>query len=220
MNKNKSSDFSNRMPIQKRIFDLKATLPPRVALVAVSKFKPIEAIQEAYGAGQRLFAESRPQELAAKAAALPSDIEWHFIGHLQRNKVDLVVGVASLIESVDSGRLLEAIGRQAVQKGIVQRVLLQVHIAQEESKQGFSQAEAIEWLQKPVDGIEIVGLMGMASLTDDQRQIGSEFMVLKNLFDRYPLSVLSIGMSGDWPLAVACGATQVRIGSAIFGERN
>ena len=208
------------MPISDRIFALKQSLPPSVQLVAVSKFKPSADVLEAYAAGQRAFAESRPQELAAKAAELPRDIEWHFIGRLQRNKVDLVVGTAVLIESVDSERLLEAISKEAVRRGTTQRVLIQVHIAQEESKQGFSEAEAKEILEKPFDGIEVVGLMGMATFTDDMGQVEREFKVLKQLFDRYPaLSVLSMGMSGDWPTAVACGSTEVRIGSAIFGTR-
>lgn len=221
MNKNKCSDFSNSMPIQERIFALKQLLPSSVELVAVSKFHPNEAIRAAYAGGQRAFAESRPQELAAKVAALPQDIAWHFIGHLQRNKVDLVVGVADLIESVDSERLLAAVAKEAVKKGVTQKILLQIHIAQEESKQGFSAAEATEILNKTIDGIEVVGLMGMASFTQDQSQVRQEFGYIKSLFDRYTtLSVLSIGMSGDWPLAVECGATEVRIGSAIFGERN
>ncbi len=196
-------------------------LPKNVKLCAVSKFHPASCIEELYGVGHRIFGESRPQELAQKAAALPSDIEWHFIGHLQTNKVNLVVEHASLIESVDSGRLLSAISKEAVKQDKKVKVLLQLHIASEEAKQGFTEAEITEILSAPApEGVEIVGLMAMATYTSDEAQIKSEFLQAKSLYDKYPhFTTLSMGMSGDYPIAIECGANSVRIGSIIFGGR-
>lgn len=209
------------MTLTENLEFIKRTLPDGVTLCAVSKFHSAEAISQLYSAGHRVFGESRPQEFAAKAAELPRDIEWHFIGHLQTNKVGLVVPVAAVIESVDSERLLAAISKEAVRVGRVVDVLLQVHIAEEESKQGFSSDEirAILSCSAP-DGVRIVGLMGMATYTEDMEQVRREFLSLRALYDDFEgFTTLSMGMSGDYLMAVECGSTSVRVGSAIFGHR-
>ncbi len=209
------------MSIAQNFTQIASTIPSSVTLCAVSKFHPKEAIEEVYALGHRVFGESRPQELALKAELLPQDIEWHFIGHLQTNKAAVVVKYASLIESVDSHRLLSAISKEAQKAEKRVKVLLQMHIASEESKQGFSMGEIEEILaSEPLPNVEIVGLMGMASYTDDMEIVRGEFMELSSLYNRYPtLSVLSMGMSGDYTLAIECGSTNVRIGSSIFGSR-
>ena len=204
-------------------------LPSGVKLVAVSKFHPLSAILEAYSAGQRVFGENRPQEFAAKAVQLPQDIEWHFLGHLQTNKLKLVLPYASLVESVDSVRLLDAIEAWASRNGKTVRVLLEVHIGAEETKQGFSPDEVRDVLANAsgCPGIVFCGLMGMASHTDDEERIRADFDGIRQLFDSCRESFpgleafreLSIGMSGDWRIAVDYGATIVRIGTAIFGLR-
>lgn len=209
------------MPIRDNINRIKSTLPTNVALVAVSKFHPEAAILQAYEAGQRIFGESRPQEMAAKHASLPTDIEWHFIGHLQRNKISMISPFVALIHSVDSFRLLDELSKEAVRIGRTLKVLLQVHIAQETSKQGFTSSEIREIMSHPApQGIEIAGLMGMATYTDDLRVVHSEFEGLRSLFDEFSdLSILSMGMSDDYRLAIECGSNMVRIGSSIFGNR-
>ena len=214
------------MGIQSAISTLKNELPQDVKLVAVSKFKPVEDIMEAYACGQRAFGENRPQELASKAKALPSDIEWHFIGHLQTNKIKFVLPYASLIQSVDSERLLAAINSAAAASGKAVSCLLEVHIASEESKQGFSPEEVLELSRRFEDfpHVHLRGVMGMASLTEDREKIRREFRSLKQLSDAVRVSrpdfdQISMGMSGDWRLAVEEGATIVRIGSTIFGAR-
>lgn len=208
---------------------IRASLPEGVTLVAVSKFHPAEALQEAYDAGHRIFGESRPQEMAAKYRELPKDIEWHMIGHLQTNKVKYLAPFVSLIHSVDSLKLAETIDKEAARAGRVIDVLLQLHIAQEETKFGWNAAELEHFLQNgelsALKHIRIRGLMGMASLTDDTVQVSGEFRTLHNVFitfrEKYlpHMDVLSMGMSGDYPLAIAEGATMVRIGSSIFGAR-
>ena len=212
------------MSIESAIKGLEKELPPAVKLVAVSKFHPIEAIMEAYSCGQRAFGESRPQELAAKAAVLPSDIEWHFIGHLQTNKIKTVLQYAGLIESVDSEHLLKEIDSCAASMGKVADCLLELHISSEESKQGFSFEEAGELLARKDEftNVRIRGLMGMASFTDDTVTIRREFRRLKEFYDTISgraSEILSMGMSSDWRLAVEEGTNLVRIGTAIFGER-
>ena len=220
------------MSIGQEIIKINNELPSTVKLVAVSKFHPAECIAEAYEAGQRIFAESRPQELAAKVEVLPKDIEWHFIGHLQTNKLKMVVPYASLIHSVDSRKLLMEINKYAINKGLKARVLLEMFIAQEESKQGFSEEEIMEIVeeisQQPLEGIELCGLMGMASFTDDRQKVRSEFETLAAAFNRikevygsrFPeFKELSMGMSNDYPIAIECGSTLVRIGTRIFGSR-
>lgn len=210
------------MSIASNITSLRSELPSGVTLCAVSKFHPASAIGEAYAVGQRVFAESRPQEMAAKANELPPDIQWHFIGHLQTNKVAAIAPFVALIHSVDSLRLLDEISRVAIKIGRTIRVLLEVHIASEDSKQGFSEDEVRSILSVNAPrGTEIVGLMGMATYTDNVEQVSREFADLKRLFDEFEhLTVLSMGMSGDWRAAVEQGSNMVRIGSAIFGDRN
>ena len=214
------------MSIASAIRQLKQELPSTVQLVAVSKFKPAEDIREAYAAGQRIFGESRPQELAAKAQVLPPDIEWHFIGHLQTNKVKQVVPYATLIHSVDSQRLLAEIDRTARAMGKTVDILFEIHISGESSKQGFTpeEAEALAGQIGSYPSVRLRGVMGMASLTDDRERVRQEFRQLKSLADK--LSVIpgcdqvSMGMSDDWRIAVEEGTTLVRIGTFIFGKRN
>lgn len=198
-----------------------SALPKHVTLCAVSKFHSIESIETIYDAGHRIFGESRPQELKIKADVLPSDIEWHFIGHLQTNKVSIVVPIASLIESVDSCRLLDAISKEAIKIGRTVDVLLQVYVAQEQTKQGFSPDEVRDLLNREApDRVRIVGLMALATLTDDMDQVRTEFEAVGALFKQFPsLTTLSMGMSGDYQLAIECGSTSVRIGTAIFSQR-
>jgi pyridoxal phosphate enzyme (YggS family) len=204
-------------------------LPPEVKLVAVSKFHPTEDILEAYNAGQRRFGENRPQEFASKVVELPGDIEWHFIGHLQTNKLKLVLPYASLVESVDSQRLLDAIEKWGSEHDKVIDVLLEFHLGAEDTKGGFTEEE-IETILGGVEGpfshICFRGLMGMATNTDDVSVVEADFARIeafkKSLEDRYDLpdfTELSIGMSHDWPVAIRHGATIVRIGTAIFGPR-
>ena len=221
------------MTVQSEILKIKRELLPNVKLVAVSKFKPIEAIEEAYSCGQRLFGENRPQELMQKAMALPKDIEWHFIGHLQSNKLKMVLPYAHLIHSVDSEKLLFEIDKYAERLGIEKvNCLLQVHVAEEESKQGFSVDELLSFAEelsrlKPAH-ISIRGIMGMASFTDDRTQIESEFRLIKDCFNKIEscnysyfsdFKEISMGMSGDYKIAELAGSTLVRIGSQIFGSR-
>lgn len=213
--------------IQSRIEAIKSELPQGVRLVAVSKFHPLEAVQAAYSGGQRLFGESRVDELAQKSAAMPPDTCWHFIGHVQTNKLRrLMATPVSMIESVDSERLLRLISAEAERVGRSVGVLLQVHVAQEETKTGFLPEELLACAAecKDLPGIEIKGVMGMASNTDDAARIDADFAAIAAVAARLRQIVptateLSMGMSGDWPQAVAHGATLVRIGSAIFGPR-
>ena len=221
------------MSISSEIERLNKELPSTVKLVAVSKFNPSDAIMAAYQAGQRIFGESRPQELLQKVQELPGDIQWHFIGHLQTNKLKMVLPYASLIHSVDSERLLMEINKYAVKNGLKVKCLLELYVAQEESKQGFSKGELFQLLdklqQEPLEGVELCGLMGMASFVDDENQIRGEFTALRDTFDEvrekyistHPnFNELSMGMSGDYRIAVELGSTMVRIGTTIFGARN
>ncbi len=213
------------MSIAERILALKTELPAGVTLVAVSKFQPAEAILEAYAAGQRVFGESRAQELREKYEALPKDIEWHFIGTMQTNKVKLYAPFVALIQSVDSERALQVIQKEALKNSRTIDVLLEVHIAEEASKSGFSPAELEEYIAsgrwRELPNVRIRGLMGMATFTDDKTQIRREFAVLKSLFDCLNIAdgILSVGMTDDYPEALVSGSTMVRIGSAIFGAR-
>ncbi len=269
------SDRASLFMIQENLQTLLRALPAGVQLVAVSKFHPVERLMEAYQAGQRIFAESRPQELAAKVPQMPADVQWHFIGHLQTNKLKLVLPYVSLVQSVDSLHLLQAISTWAVANNTVIDILLELHLGAEETKQGFtedeilailsgagvssqthghprpckregptgvfgdgeaaqktnfgrgrSEAEAVcEDIPAPLNGIRIRGLMGMASNTEDMEQVEGEFARIEALYKRIKASgmegfdTLSIGMSGDWPVAVQHGATMVRIGTDIFGPR-
>ncbi len=203
-----------------------AALPAGVKLLAVSKFQPIGKLREAYVAGQKRFGESRADELAAKAAVLPADIEWHFIGHLQTNKVRRVVAHASIIESIDSERVLRAVSAEAVKAGRTVKILLQVHVAAEDTKTGFAPGEIEDAarLALTLPGIRVTGVMGMATNTDCTDRIVADFRAIADVGSRLrniipAASEVSMGMSGDWPLAVGQGATIVRIGSAIFGDR-
>ncbi|MBP5235279.1 MAG: YggS family pyridoxal phosphate-dependent enzyme [Bacteroidales bacterium] len=208
---------------------IKSELPSGVKLVAVSKFHPLEAILEAYQAGQTVFGENRPQELAAKAVQLPQDIEWHFLGHLQTNKLKMVLPYATLVQSLDSVHLLQAIDNWGSANDKVISVLLELHIGAEETKQGFHEEEILDILFHAEDykNIRFCGLMGMASHTDDQEVIHADFeridTFMAYLVDLFPelrdFNQLSIGMSDDWPIAVQHGSTMVRIGTAIFGAR-
>ena len=218
------------MTVSQSLLSIKSQLPSGVRLVAVSKFHPASSIMEAYEAGQRLFGENRPQELASKAPQLPSDIEWHFIGHLQTNKLKLVLPYVALVESVDSLHLLEAINTWALAAGRRIPVLLELHLGAEETKHGLTEDEIIGILADGAmyPGIEFKGLMGMATNTDDETVIEADFARIEALFERIRLEFpalsetfneLSIGMSGDWPIALRHGATLIRIGTAIFGER-
>ena len=217
------------MTIGSKIVALHASLPQGVRLVAVSKFHPVESLKEAYDAGQRIFGESRVQELLVKYEALPKDIEWQMIGHLQTNKVRQIVPFISLIQSVDSVRLAECINREAERIGRVVDILLEIHVAQEESKTGWRYDELETFLQgegfKSLKNIRVRGVMGMATNTDDEaviradfEQLASHYNALKPLFNDN-FDTLSMGMSDDYDVAIECGSTMVRIGSSIFGER-
>lgn len=222
------------MSITQNLTNIKSQLPAHVTLVAVSKTKPISDLMEAYEAGQRVFGENYVQELVDKHDQMPKDIEWHFIGHLQSRKAKLIVPFVSLIHGVDSLKLLEEINKQALKNNRVVDCLLQVHIAEEESKFGLDEQELDEILKQVQNdnenfkNIRIVGLMGMATFTDNLNQIEKEFKQLKTIFDKYKqidtmnikLQSLSMGMSGDYQLAISCGSTMVRIGSSIFGNRS
>lgn len=220
-------------PVAEALKTVAVTLPAGVELVAVSKFHPAEAIAEAYSAGQRIFGESRVQELSAKILALPADIRWHFIGHLQTNKVRklLEAGPIALIESVDSERVLDAIDAESARLGITSRVLMQVHVAAEETKFGFTPEEIEAYFRdrrfESLRATHICGLMGMATNTDDTERIAADFKAIADLRkkilaiapDLRGFDTLSMGMSDDYPLAIEAGATLVRVGTAIFGAR-
>ena len=215
--------------VAQAIKEIRTHIPSHVTLVCVSKFQPIEAIRKAYDAGERHFGESRVQELKAKTAQLPADIHWHFIGHLQTNKVrDLLKLRPYLIQSVDSEHLLKTINDEAAKQGFIQDVLLEVHVAKEETKTGFTPEEFLHSftpsLLNSLPNIRVRGLMTMATNTDDEYEIRRCFTEAKELlssfdFERSGLSTLSMGMSDDYPIAIECGSTMVRIGSSIFGER-
>ncbi len=220
------------MSIQSNLKEVLATLPSHVRLVAVSKYHPVEALQEAYEAGQRIFGESKVQEMTQKYELLPKDIEWHFIGHLQTNKIKYMAPFVSMIHGVDSFKLLCEINKQAAKAGRIIPCLLQIHIAREETKFGFSPDECRDMLRqegwKDLQHIRICGVMGMATNTDNEADIDQEFQTLAALFqeikeihftqDPY-FTEVSMGMSDDYPIAVKNGSTLVRVGSRIFGER-
>lgn len=221
------------MSIADNLKQVLAELPQGVRLVAVSKFHPNDAIEEAYRAGQRIFGESKVQEMTAKYESLPQDIEWHFIGHLQSNKIKYMIPYVAMIHGIDSYRLLAEVNRQAAKTGRTVNCLLQIHVAQEETKFGFAPDEckdmlsAEEW--KNLTHVRICGLMGMASNTDNVERIKQEFGLLNRLFkeiktiwfaDSDAFRELSMGMSHDYHEAIAAGSTLVRVGSKIFGERN
>ncbi len=212
------------MSIKDNLLKIKSTLPEHVRLVAVSKTKPVVDLMEAYNAGQRIFGENKIQEMTEKWEQMPKDIQWHMIGHIQTNKVKFMAPYVSLIHGVDSLKLLEEINKQALKNNRIIDCLLQIHIAEEETKFGLNKDELADLLVsesfKNFKNINIVGLMGMATFTENQIQIKKEFEHLKSIFDQLKnLKTLSMGMSGDYQLAIECGSTMVRIGSSIFGGR-
>ena len=217
------------MTIKERLERILATLPEGVQLVAVSKFHPAERLQEAYDAGQRIFGESRPQEMAAKAEVLPKDIVWTMIGHLQTNKVKMIAPFVSMIASVDSERLIEEIEKQAAKLDRTIDILLEVHVAQEETKSGWSEQELYDYLATDalsrMPHVCVRGVMTIASNTDNESIVRRDFQRIKDIFDSLKprfgeaFDTLSIGMSDDYPLALEYGSTMVRIGTAIFGQR-
>ena len=219
------------MSIKENLLKIKSSLPENVTLVAVSKTKPIADLLEAYNAGQRIFGENKIQEMTEKWEQMPKDILWHMIGHIQTNKVKFMAPYVNLIHGVDSLKLLEEINKQAIKNNRIIDCLLQIHIAEEETKFGLDEQELNDLLSsesfKNFNNIRIVGLMGMATFTENQSQIKKEFEHLKSIFDtlqnlkikNFQLNTLSMGMSGDYKLAIACGSTMVRIGSSIFGGR-
>lgn len=217
------------MPIKENLQRIKSKIPNNITLVAVSKTKPNEDIMEAYEAGQRIFGENKVQEMVGKWEALPKDIEWHMIGHLQRNKVKYMADFVSLIHGVDSLKLLKEIDKRAKASDRVINCLLQMHIAEEETKFGLDQDELSQLLNsndfKSMENIRITGLMGMATFTDNEAQIKREFQSLRKTFNEVKqflpeCDTLSMGMSGDYELAIQEGSNMVRIGSSIFGSRN
>lgn len=219
------------MSIQENLQTILSQIPENVQLVAVSKTKPIEDILEAYNAGQRIFGENKIQEMADKYDALPKDIEWHMIGHVQTNKVKYMAPFVSLIHGVDSFKLLNEINKQAQKNNRVVNCLLQIKIAEEDSKFGLSVEDAKALLEshelKTLNHIKITGLMGMATFTDDEEQLSSEFNKLQSAFNLFKnmnnsniqMTVLSMGMSGDFKIAIDRGSNMIRVGSSIFGER-
>lgn len=220
------------MSITQNLSNIKSSIANHVTLVAVSKTKPISDLMEAYNAGQRIFGENKIQEMAEKFEVMPKDISWHMIGHVQRNKVKYMASFVSLIHGVDNFKLLKEINKQALKHDRIIDCLLQIKIASEDSKFGMTEVDALEILQSEafleLKNIKITGVMGMATFTDDKNQIKQEFTVLKNTFDNLnsiqtsncDLKIISMGMSGDYKLAIDCGSTMVRVGSSIFGERN
>lgn len=218
------------MIVKNNIQNILKELPSTTKLVAVSKFMPDELIIEAYNAGQRDFGENRPQDLAAKMDRLPSDIRWHFIGRLQSNKIKMIIDKVHLIQSVDSVKLIGELSKEAYKRGVIPSALLQLHISGEESKQGFSQEEILSAAEFALScgNIKIKGVMGMASFTDDNKRVRDEFVLLKKTYDSLKgnlfsedsqFSEISMGMSGDYQIAVEEGSTMVRIGTGIFGSR-
>ncbi|MCW3806212.1 YggS family pyridoxal phosphate-dependent enzyme [Plebeiibacterium marinum] len=221
------------MSISDNIKKITSSLPLNVTLVAVSKTKPNEDILEAYHAGQRVFGENKVQDLTKKWEELPKDIQWHFIGHLQTNKIKYLAPFVSLLHGVDSYKLLKAINKEAKKNNRIIKCLLQFHIAEESSKFGLSLKEAEEFLCSDdfaaLKNVEICGVMGMATYTDDEIQIANEFKTLKDIFIKLKekhfnnadsFSEISMGMSGDYPIAIEQGSTMIRVGSSIFGVRN
>ncbi len=218
--------------IKENLNVVRATLPDNVTLIAVSKTKPVEDLQEAYDAGQRIFGENKALEMRDKPQVLPDDIKWHFIGHLQTNKIKYIAPFVTLIHSIDSASLLDAVNKEAAKNNRVIDCLLQFHIAQEDTKFGLDMEEAKNMIEsdnfKKMNNVRIVGVMGMATFTDDVNQVRNEFKTLKHIFDTLKdnyfkddsFKEISMGMSDDYPLAIEEGATMVRVGSKIFGARN
>lgn len=221
------------MTISENLINFNKKLPNDVTLVAVSKTKPVSDLMEAYNSGQRVFGENKIQEMEAKWQEMPKDVQWHMIGHIQRNKVKYMAPFVSLIHAVDSLKLLNEINKEAEKNNRTINCLLQIKIAEEDSKFGMDEADAAALLAseefKKVQNVKIVGLMGMATFTEDEKQISEEFQKLKKIYDQFRIQsrdfgtefrILSMGMSGDYRIAIENGSNMVRVGSAIFGERN
>lgn len=217
------------MSIQENLTSIRKFIPQEVSLVAVSKTKPVSDLQEAYDVGQRIFGENKIQEMTQKWEELPNDIQWHMIGHVQRNKVKYMAEYVAIIHGVDSLKLLKEIDKQAKKHDRIISCLLQIHIAEEDTKFGFNEEELNALTQNPefihLENIKVAGLMGMATFTDDKDQIRREFKTLKALFENLKvelptIEILSMGMSGDYEIGIEEGSTMVRIGSSIFGARN
>jgi hypothetical protein len=220
------------MSIKHNLLKIKAELPKHVTLVAVSKTKPISDLMEAYNAGQRIFGENKIQEMVEKYEQMPKDVEWHMIGHVQRNKVKYMAEFVSLVHGVDNFKLLDEINKQAQKHDRIINCLIQIKIAEEDSKFGMTAKEASEILKSKdfseLKNVCVVGVMGMATFTEDEIQIKQEFDFLKSTFEslkpmvtfNFKPKTISMGMSGDYQLAIACGSTMIRVGSSIFGERN
>ena len=218
-----------KMSIKKQLQELKSVLPKQVTLVAVSKTKPVQDLMKAYDVGQRIFGENKVQEMVEKHQQMPKDIQWHMIGHVQRNKVKYMAPFVDLIHGVDSLKLLSEINKQALKNNRFINGLLQIKIAAEDSKFGMTKNDAIQLMKssefKNLKNIKIKGVMGMATFTDDQNKIRKEFETLKSTFSELKsiedsMHIISMGMSGDYPLAIECGSTMIRVGSYIFGARN
>ena len=220
------------MGIQNNLTEFLNKIPPEIKLIAVSKTKPVEIINEAYIAGQRIFGENKVQELVDKQVQLPKDIEWHYIGHLQRNKVKYLAPFISLIHAIDSFRLLAEVNKQGVKNNRIIKCLLQFHIASESAKFGLNYNEAVELMEndiyKTFKNVEIVGVMGMATYTDNEEQIRSEFKLLRSYFEKLKkdyfinslsFKEISMGMSDDYQIAIEEGSTMIRVGTKIFGKR-
>lgn len=215
--------------IEQKIQNIKTNIPENVQLIVVTKMFPVEVINEAYVAGERNFGENRPQEMVEKHNLMPKDIRWHQIGSLQTNKVKQIVPFVHLIHSIDSAKLLEYVDKEAAKIGRVVDVLMQVDIAQEETKHGWETAQLLQYLHsdafRALSHIHVKGVMGMATFTDDKEQVRGEFRALKGVFDEIKqllpaVDTISMGMSGDYQIAIEEGSTMVRIGSSIFGQRN
>jgi len=221
-----------KMSIKENLINIKSQLPKHVTLVAVSKTKPISDLMEAYNAGQRFFGENKIQEMVEKYELMPKDVEWHMIGHVRSNKVKYMAHFVSLVHGVDNLKLLNEINKQALKHNRIIKCLLQIKIAKEESKFGMTSLDAREILQSKdfseLKNVCIVGVMGMATFTDNETQIKQEFKLLKRTFDElkaiktfnFNPEIISMGMSDDYQLAIACGSTMIRVGSSIFGQRN
>ena len=218
-----------KMSIKKQLQELKSVLPKQVTLVAVSKTKPVQDLMKAYDVGQRIFGENKVQEMVEKYQQMPKDIQWHMIGHVQRNKVKYMAPFVDLIHGVDSLKLLTEINKQALKNNRCINGLLQIKIAAEDSKFGMTKNDAIQLIKssefKNLKNIKIKGVMGMATFTDDQNKIRKEFETLKSTFSELKsiqdsMHIISMGISGDYPLAIECGSTMIRVGSHIFGARN
>ena len=232
MNSKQQTGLQITMTIKENLNNIKSKLPEHVTLVAVSKTKPVGDLMEAYNAGQRIFGENKIQEMAEKYEIMPKNIEWHMIGHVQRNKVKYMASFVHLIHGVDSIKLLKDINKEAKKNNRIIDCLLQIKIASEDSKFGMTDKDAIEIIQSEaffeLKNIRITGVMGMATFTDDSNTVSQEFQLLKSTFDQlshyhsdnFKPEIISMGMSGDYELAINCGSTMVRVGSSIFGRRN